>query len=70
MDRPAAQAWAVTFALAGGLEVVALLWPQRYQTLSSATRHLFRTDTRAGRAAFRLTWAGFGVWFYRHILHP
>ena len=60
----------MTFLAGAVLELYALLWPRRHKTLTKTTRDIFRTDTPAGRAAFRLTWAGFGIWFYRHILHP
>lgn len=38
-------------------------------TLSEATRRVFRVRTRAGKVAFIVPWAAFSIWYGGHILY-
>ncbi|MFJ8301248.1 hypothetical protein ACIQ9R_35855 [Streptomyces sp. NPDC094447] len=59
-------AWTCAFAV---FEMIALANRRDDDTLSENVRRLFRTRTsKAGRAAFAVTWFGFSGWFALHIL--
>lgn len=56
-------------AAAGVLYELSAIREERWQqTLSDATRDVFRTDTRAGRTAFTFAWGGLALWFHHHII--
>lgn len=58
----------------GGLTAAGLAYEWRAissrpsASLSDATRSLFHTNTRVGRAAFTLAWGGLTAWYAHHIL--
>lgn len=61
--------WAALILAGAAYEVRALRSTREGDTLSEATRALFRTRTsRAGARAFFILWAGFSIWFAGHIL--
>lgn len=60
-------AWIATLAWAGGLEVYGVLSKDKDDTLSETTRWIWRTDTPAGKWAFRIFWVAFAAWFGPHI---
>ena len=64
--RPMVYAWAGAI---GGLALADWLLDRRHDgsTLSEVTRHVFRTDTPAGRAAFAASWCVLTAWFIPHI---
>ncbi len=61
-------AWLLILGTAGALEVYGVLHPRKHDTLSEATRWLWRTDTVVGAWAFRGFWAAFMLWFGPHIV--
>jgi hypothetical protein len=66
MTRPVAF-WVSVFAALGVVD----LWldtKHNGSTLSEVGRHLFRTDTRAGRIAFVASWLALSAWLLPHIL--
>jgi hypothetical protein len=60
--------WSALAATVAALETWAVLHPQHEATLSHLTRTAYRTNTHAGRVVFAASWAGFAIWFARHIL--
>ena len=60
--------WAALAAVGTAYELSAIRGERFHQTLSDATRDLFRTDTPTGRAAFTFAWGGLALWFHHHIV--
>lgn len=60
--------WAALAAAGVVYEVRAIRGQHWDNTLSDATRDLFRTDTPAGRAAFTIAWGGLALWFHHHVI--
>lgn len=51
-----------------GFEAWALRSKREGDTLSEATRRLFRVRTRAGKIVFAITWIAFATWYLIHII--
>jgi hypothetical protein len=62
--------WACLLLTGTIIECYALRRRMHEHTLSHATRYMFRTSTRPGRAVFMFTWSAFTSWFLIHILAP
>lgn len=64
--RPMVYAWATAI---GALGLADWLLDRRHDgsTLSECARHVWHTDTPAGRVSFALSWAALSVWFIPHI---
>lgn len=64
--RPMVAAW---LGAIGSLAVADLVLNARHDgsTLSEAARHVYRTDTPVGRAAFVASWAVLSGWLIPHI---
>jgi hypothetical protein len=60
--------WSGLILAGAGIEAYALRNGRDGDTLSEATRKLFRVRTKAGKIAFALPWSAFSVWFLGHIL--
>lgn len=65
--RPMVYAW-VTALVTLGLADWLLNRRHDGSTLSEVARHVYRTDTAAGRFAFAASWAGLSAWLVPHII--
>lgn len=60
--------WPVLLIAVTALELEAIRQGDLDRTITRTTRRWFRTQHPAGKAAFVVTWAGFSIWYARHIL--
>lgn len=61
--------WLAVIGGAAALDIWADRNDREGDSLSEATRALFRTNTRGGRFTFTVALFGVVVWFYDHILN-
>lgn len=60
--------WGGLILAGAGFEAYALRNGRDGDTISEATRRLFRVRTRAGKIVFASAWIGFASWYLGHIL--
>lgn len=60
--------WAALILAGAAYEAYALVDKRKGNTLSEATRSLFRVHTRGGAVLFGALWLSFSCWFFGHIL--
>lgn len=61
------RAWALLIFGATVAEFRALHYKRNESTLSHATRSVFRTHCKLGKAAFLAWWIPFTIWFVFHV---
>lgn len=60
--------WGGLILAGAGFEAYALRNGRDGDTISEATRRLFRVRTRAGKIVFASAWIGFASWYLVHIV--
>ena len=61
--------WSSLFAAGVAYEISVLRSKRDDDTLTRAVRRWMHTSHPVGKAAFAVGWAGFSVWWVRHIVN-